>query len=199
MCRAQKIYRWIHYLWTVLQGHKCCYLNMGYLAFWTPAHKLRHQFTHSCAELFIPPQLMRRGLHRGAGLHQTSAACYMFMFVSLYEDFKSVCIQLSDQPEASPQKMQKPRPVFCEEPQILPHTNFPVITWTESNGRKLVLLWGEGEFDWQGPALDFCWIKRGSLSEVGYIKTTICIFAAILKEINLSWWSTTKGEEDGVV
>lgn len=80
---------------------------------------------------------------------------------------------------------------FPESQQILPHINSALISWTVRNGETLVLLWEESEFDWQGPALDFCWIKSGKLPKVRYIKTAICIFAAILKGISSIQWSTT--------
>lgn len=194
MHRVLEIYRFIHYLWIVSQGYKCCYLIVGYLAFRTLACRLRHLFTDSDAELFILLVLMWRVLHLAGELVQTGPELFVMwisIFALFYEDLKSASKQLSDPPEASPKKWKKPCPAFLWEPQILLHTNFPLISWTVRNGKTLVLLWGEREFEWQGPALDFCWIKRGWLSEVWYIKTAICIFAAILKGISCSQWSTT--------
>lgn len=47
-------------------------------------------------------------------------------------------------PRPAPEKCEKPRPAFSWEPQILLHTNLPLISWTVRNGKTLVLLWGEG-------------------------------------------------------
>lgn len=167
MHRVLEIYRLIHYLWIVSQGYKCCYLIVGYLAFRTPLNSLRHLFTDSDAELFIPPLLMWRLLHLPGELVQTGPEPFVMCIFPLsryfYEDLKSVSKQLSDPPEAGPEKCEKPRPAFSWEPQILLHTDLPLISWTVRNGKTLVLLWGgkKREFDWQGPALNSCWIKRG--------------------------------------
>lgn len=89
---------------------------------------------------------------RGAGLDRTRAIFIIFFFYCafpvselFYEGLKSVSKQLSDPPEAlalrSEQKEEKKLcPAFSWEPQILLHTNVPLISWTVRNGKTLVLL-----------------------------------------------------------
>lgn len=95
---------------------------------------------------------------RGAGLDWTGAVCYEYIQFCIilwrFEECKQTTFQSA---WGRPEKC----PAFSWEPQILLHTSYPLITWTVRNGRTLVLLWGEREFDWQGPALNLCWIKRG--------------------------------------
>lgn len=164
MHRVLEIYRFIHYLWIVSQGYKCCYLIVGYLAFRTPRSQTAASIhRRRCWAFHSATARVEYCLCQGSRSRPDSrrSLCAFSSFALFYEDSKGVSKQLSDPPEASPEKRKKPCPAFSWEPQIPLHTNFPLISWTVRNGKTLVLLWGEREFDWQGPALNFCWIKRG--------------------------------------
>lgn len=161
-----EIYRFIHYLWIVSQGYKCCYLDVG-LPTWpiepclqtVPSIHRRqrwafHSTTGRVAEAIAPA--------RGAGLDWTrDISCVHFQFrIILWrlQECKQTAIRFA---RGRLQEVEKPCPAFSWEAQILLHTNSTLISWTVPNGRTLVLLWGKRQFDWQGPALNLCWIKRG--------------------------------------
>lgn len=158
MHRVQEIYRFIHYLLNVLQGHKCSYLIEP------PCSQTASSIhRHFCwAFLSSTARMESIAPARGAGLDWTWVVCYeYFHFLHYYMRTWGVWAN-NFQIHLRPALLSAKSPVLLSSGSHKSfHTNIPLISWTERNARTLELLWGEWEFDWQGPALDFCWIKNG--------------------------------------
>lgn len=144
------------------------------LGLWNPAYKRHHLFTGSNsggdAGIFTRrdwPRTVKAtricqgswSCLGGAGLGQSDPRTLLVCisnFAILWGVLKSVSKQSCNPLGGRRQEVEKPCRALSWEAQILPNTNAALISWTVPNRRTLV--W---EFDWQGPAPNLCWIKRG--------------------------------------